>query len=90
MDDCAGKSERFVMTDIAGGESLFMGAKKGDCTFCDVRLLGKITKEQKGSITGRITSLVTEIAEIPAERVYITFAEYDGDSWGWNSKTFGG
>ncbi|MCK5832488.1 tautomerase family protein [bacterium] len=89
MEETAGKSKKYVMIDISCGENLFFGGNKGNCTFCDIRLLGELSKKQKNEITSQITCLVTEITDISADRIYVTFAEYDRDNWGWNSKTFG-
>jgi 4-oxalocrotonate tautomerase len=60
----------------------------GHMPFVDVKLVGKLTEEQKAEIAERFTQILEEVARKPPEYVYVVFDEIDRGNWAMAGKLF--
>lgn len=82
-----GKSEAYLMVQIAGDCNLyFKGNKESDSAFFEVKLLGKSTKSNYEKLTGALCEIANEELSIPTNRVYVKFEEVE--YWGYDSFMF--
>lgn len=49
--------------------------------YVDVKLVGKLTKEQKKSIADGISETLLKVANKPKEHTYVVFDEVDAENW---------
>lgn len=82
------KPEKYVMIVIEPA-FLFMSGKPGEAAFADIRGIGGLDVTTNRDMTQRLSELLSKQLSIPADRVYITFTEFDASHWGWNRSTFG-
>jgi len=61
----------------------------GHAAFVDVRSIGGLGPQVNRTLAGRICALLTEVADVPGERVYLNFTDVPGASWGHDGSTFG-
>ena len=50
--------------------------------YIDIKVAGKLTKEQKKELTKQITKSIVDITGKSAQYVYIVFEEVDRENWG--------
>lgn len=82
-----GKTEAYLMVCIEDGQKLwFAGDNSSDQAFIDVKILGKAKAEDYVRMTGVLCNICGELLGIAADKVYITYSEYE--NWGWNGKNF--
>jgi 4-oxalocrotonate tautomerase len=49
--------------------------------YVNVKLAGKLSKEQKGELAEGITALLEEIAKKPRQYTYVVFEEVERENW---------
>ncbi len=82
-----GKSEAYLMVQIAGDCNLyFKGNKDDDSAFFEVKLLGKSTKPNYEKLTKALCEIASQELSIPTNRVYVKFEEVE--YWGFDSFMF--
>lgn len=56
--------------------------------FVDVKIVGKLTEEQKATIAKQFTQILEEVAGKPSEYTYVVFDEIDCENWAMAGKLF--
>ncbi|MDG6219086.1 MAG: 4-oxalocrotonate tautomerase family protein [Candidatus Thermoplasmatota archaeon] len=56
--------------------------------FVDVKVVGKLTEEQKAIIAKRFTQILEDVAGKPSEYTYVVFDEIDRENWAMAGKLF--
>ncbi|MEW5768210.1 MAG: 4-oxalocrotonate tautomerase family protein [bacterium] len=56
----------------------------------DLKVLGKLTKEQKAEITRQFTKTLQDVAGKPPEYTYVIIEEVEPENWGHRGKLFSG
>jgi 4-oxalocrotonate tautomerase len=56
--------------------------------FVNVKLVGKLSEEQKAEISSRFTKTLEEVAGKPAKYVYIVFDEVERENWAMAGELF--
>lgn len=84
-----GKPEQYVMACVRDKVAMTMGGQPGPCALVTVKGIGGLNKAVNQGLAGKISQLLQKELAIPADRVYITFQEFQASNWGWNGKTFG-
>ncbi len=82
-----GKPERYVMVSVEHNPNMCFAASDAPLAYLELKsigLPGNRTREFSAALAG----LVEEHLGIPAERVYIEFANAERHLWGWNADTF--
>lgn len=57
--------------------------------YVNVRVVGKLTREQKQKIAQEISETLLKAANKPKNQTYITFDEISGESWAVGDKLLG-
>lgn len=80
------KTEDWLMVEINGNAPLYF---KGDCqpaAMVSVNLYGKAGKAAYAQLTAAICKMLNQQLNIPQNRVFVSYAEYE--HWGWNGNNF--
>jgi len=82
-----GKTENWLMLEFTDNCRLhFKGNNNEPSAFIDIQLLGKAGGSSYDKMTEKVTALVSDILNIPSDRIYIKYEEVD--TWGWNGGNF--
>ncbi len=57
--------------------------------YVNVRVVGKLTREQKQQIAKEISETLLRVAKKPKDATYIAFDEVQGESWAVGDKLLG-
>lgn len=55
--------------------------------FVSIRILNGHSQKRKDEISARVTSAISEVAEVPKEAVWVVFEEITADDWYVGAKT---
>ncbi len=81
------KSSSYLMVGVNDGYDLYFAGKKlTEGAFVDVRAFGGVNGGDCRKMTAAVCKLLSSVAGIPAECVYITYEGYE--NWGWNGDNF--
>ena len=72
-----------------GQAAMVMSGKPGDAAFVDVRSIGGLSAEVNRKLSQQVCKLLNDSLGIPADRVYLNFADVEAGNWGWKGSTFG-
>ena len=75
-----GKTERYLMVNIEGERSMAFAGEIGSCCMVTVDLLGTASEETYLEMTKATCKLVADALNIPENRVYVKYSEYE--RWG--------
>lgn len=82
-----GKSETYLMVEIADSCDLWLGGKKLDKgAYVAVSLYGDAPAAAYDKLTGQICALLQDKLGIPGDAVYVTY--HPVTDWGWNGRNF--
>ena len=82
-----GKSDEWLMLNFDGGcRMAFRGISDVPCAMIDVQIFGKTTDQAYDALTERICAIISDILEIPSDRIYVKYTEKD--RWGYNGFNF--
>ena len=77
-----GKTEKWLMLSFIDGLDMALAGVPGDAAMIDVSLLGHADDGAYAALTEKICEIVSCALEIPKDRIYIKYSEYE--RWGWN------
>ena len=82
-----GKGERYVMVALDAGTPMLFDGSDAPLAYLELKSIG--LPAQTGALSRRLCRAVGEGLGIPADRIYIEFADAPPHLWGWNGGTFG-
>jgi phenylpyruvate tautomerase PptA (4-oxalocrotonate tautomerase family) len=83
------KPESYVMTAFEPNVAMtFAGTVEPVC-YVEVKSIGSMSLAQTKAMSQDFCQVINEKLGVPANRIYIEFADAKGAMWGWNSSTFG-
>jgi phenylpyruvate tautomerase len=82
-----GKSERFVMVDVQGAQTMRFSGSAAPLAYLELKSIG-LPQERVPELSARLCELVESRLAVPKDRVYIEFADAPRSLWGWNGRTF--
>jgi len=82
-----GKPERYVMVSIEENPAMLFGGSDAPLAYLELKSIG-LPESQTSEFSTRLSSLLEEQLGLPAERIYIEFADAARNMWGWNGGTF--
>lgn len=82
-----GKPERYVMVSIEENPSMLFGGSDAPLAYLELKSIG-LPDSQTSKFSARLANLLEEQLGLPADRVYIEFADAARNMWGWNGGTF--
>ncbi len=82
-----GKSEKYLMLGFEDNYSLYFAGKELEYgAFINVKVFGKVKKEDLEKMTENICNLYEKQLKIPKDKIYITYNEVE--NWGFNGFNF--
>lgn len=81
-----GKTEKWLMTDIRGGEKMSFAGSDAPCVIAEVSIFGKATAESYENLTASLCEKLGSALDVGADRIYIKYEEVS--VWGWNGANF--
>ncbi len=81
-----GKSEGWLMVDFCADSPLYFKGTAAPAAIVTVELYGAADPAAYARMTAAITSLVGDTLSIPADCIFVKYAEYA--HWGWNGSNF--
>jgi phenylpyruvate tautomerase PptA (4-oxalocrotonate tautomerase family) len=82
-----GKDERYVMVALETAVPMLFGGSDAPLAYLELKSIGLPARTEE--LSRRLCQTVGERLGIPAQRIYIEFADAPGHLWGWNGGTFG-
>jgi phenylpyruvate tautomerase len=81
------KPEEYVMVGLEASSAMVFAGSTEPSAFLELRALGLPVKK-----TGDLSRVLCELMEtelgVPKDRIFINFADYPANLWGWNGETF--
>ena len=82
-----GKSESWLMVGFEDNYCLyFKGQKSPKIAYVEVALYGRAPSSAYEKFTSEVCSILGEVLQIPADKVYVKYEEVS--NWGWNGTNF--
>ncbi len=82
-----GKPERYVMVILEHNPDMLFSGTDTPFAYLELKSIG-LPSSRTGEFSAILSSLLREHLNIPADRIYIEFADAQRHMWGWNSGTF--
>ena len=87
IESFPGKTENWLMVNIEDEKDMWFGGENSTgCCMADIAIFGKATGEAYNKMTSAMTVILSAELNIPPNRIYIKYSEYD--RWGWNGGNF--
>ncbi|MEM9506328.1 MAG: phenylpyruvate tautomerase MIF-related protein [Cyanobacteria bacterium P01_E01_bin.35] len=84
-----GKSESYVMTAFEADIPMTFAGTFDPVCYVEIKSVGNMSSAQTKAMSQDFCSQISDKLDVPANRIYIEFADAKGQMWGWNGKTFG-
>ncbi len=84
-----GKPESYVMTAFESDVPMTFAGTFDPVCYVEIKSVGKMSPDQTKSMSQDFCNQISEKLDVPANRIYIEFADAQGYMWGWNKSTFG-
>lgn len=84
-----GKPESYVMTAFESGIPMTFGGTAAPTCYIEVKSIGSMSSTQTEAMSQDFCQQISQFLSVPADRIYIEFADAKGMMWGWNGTTFG-
>jgi len=84
-----GKPESYVMTAFEGDVPMTFGGTIDPACYVEIKSVGTMSSDQTKKMSQDFCSQISDLLDVPANRIYIEFADAKGYQWGWNKSTFG-
>lgn len=85
--DMLGKPERYVMISIEENPAMLFGGSDDPLAYLELKSIG-LPDSKTGEYSAALAALLDRHLGLPADRVYIEFADAPRAMWGWNGGTF--
>ena len=82
-----GKPERYVMVAWRQDPTMLFGGTDAPLAYLELKSIG-LPPDATAGLSAALCALVGNHLGIPAERIYIEFADAARHMWGWNGATF--
>ncbi len=82
-----GKPEQYVMIILEHNPDMRFSGSNEALAYLELKSIG-LPSNRTGEFSENLSKLVSDHMAIPAERIYIEFADAQRHLWGWNGGTF--
>lgn len=82
-----GKPERYVMVSLEQSRAMLFGGETSPCIYLELKSIG-LPAERTAELSASLANLLGTELGVPADRIYIEFADAERHMWGWNGGTF--
>ncbi len=86
--DNVGKPEAYVMVSVHDNVKMSFGGKADPAALVTLKSLG-LQADQCKELSEKLCGFLGEKIGVPADRIYIEFADHERAMFGWNGGTFG-
>lgn len=83
-----GKPERYVMVQLQHNQDMLFAGSAEPLAYLEMKSIG-LPQDETKNLSAALTTAVTSHLNIPADRIYVEFADAQRHMWGWNGGTFG-
>ncbi|VEP14037.1 Macrophage migration inhibitory factor family protein [Hyella patelloides LEGE 07179] len=83
------KPESYVMTAFESDVPMTFGGTLDPVCFVEIKNIGTMKPDQTKAMSADFCQQIETELGVPANRVYIEFADAQRHLWGWNKGTFG-
>ena len=84
-----GKPESYVMTAFEGDVPMTFGGTVDPACYVEIKSVGTMSSDLTKKMSQDFCTQISDKLDVPANRIYIEFADAKGYMWGWNQSTFG-
>jgi phenylpyruvate tautomerase PptA (4-oxalocrotonate tautomerase family) len=81
------KPENYVMVALEPPIPMLFAGSDAPCLYMELKSIG-LSDTKTSALSSALCSMASDKLGIPADRVYIEFADAPRKMWGWNSATF--
>ena len=82
-----GKPERYVMVSYQHNPDMLFGGSDAPLAYLELKSIG-LPGDKTAALSASLANAVQDHMAIPADRVYIEFADAQRHMWGWDGGTF--
>lgn len=83
------KPESYVMTAFEPGVAMTFAGTTDPVCYVEIKSVGQLSSNQTKAMSQDFCDTLSSALGVPANRIYIEFADAKGAMWGWNGSTFG-
>ena len=84
-----GKSDSYVMTAFEANTPMTFGGTSDPACYVEIKSVGTMGGQKTSAMSKAFCEKLSDVLDVPANRIYIEFADAAGAMWGWNGRTFG-
>jgi len=85
--DMLGKPERYVMVSVEENPAMLFAGSDEPLAYLELKSIG-LPGNRTAEFSAGLAALLGEHLALPADRIYIEFADAARNMWGWNGATF--
>ncbi len=82
------KPEAYVMTALEPNVAMTFGGTTDPTCYVEIKSVGTMAAAQTKAMSQDFCEKISASLGVPANRIYIEFADAKGYLWGWNGSTF--
>ena len=82
-----GKPERYVMVSLEHNPDMLFGGSDDPLAYLELKSIG-LPESMTTDLSSSLCGLLNRSLDLPADRIYIEFADAARHMWGWNGGTF--
>ncbi len=82
-----GKPERYVMVSLQHNPAMLFGGSDAALAYLELKSIG-LPEAKTAELSRGLAELLNSELGLPADRIYIEFADAPRAMWGWNGGTF--
>lgn len=83
-----GKPESYVMVAVQPAQHMTFAGSAEPTALVELKSLG-LPESQTTEFSQTLCSVISELMNVPAARIYIEFSSPQRHMWGWDNRTFG-
>ncbi len=83
-----GKSVSYVASIVDDNSTIAFGGDIQDFAFVELKSIGALNPDVNKDLTVAICAIVSDVIDIPSDKIYIEISDVNGAYWGWNNQTF--
>jgi phenylpyruvate tautomerase len=82
-----GKPERYVMVSYRHNPDMLFAGSADPLAYLELKSIG-LPGDRTRDLSATLADAITRVLAVPADRIYIEFADAERHLWGWNGGTF--
>lgn len=85
--DMLGKPERYVMVSVEENPAMMFAGSDAPLAYLELKSIG-LPQSETAEFSATLSEMIENQLGLPADRIYIEFADAPRSMWGWNGGTF--